>query len=354
MVNLCSDNAGGAAPEILAALEAAGRGWAMPYGNDDLTRRVEARLQEIFEAKAAVFPVATGTAANGLCLSLMTPPYGAIFCHEHAHIHEDECGAPEFYTGGAKLVTLGGAHGKLAAADLGAAIEAAGAGVVHHVQPAAVSLSNASEAGTVYTPDELGAIAEVTRAHGLGLHVDGARFANALVSLGCSPAELTWKAGVEALSFGATKNGALAAEAVILFKPALAANLPFRRKRGGHLLSKMRFLSAQLDAYLTDDLWLRNARHANAMARRLAEGLAQFPGVRLSHPVEANEIFARLPEAMIQGLTERGVHFYRWGPKENSQVRLIASFDTRAEEVDRVLAAARELSGAGGDTRQSA
>ena len=299
MVNFCSDNASGAAPEVLRALEAANAGWAMPYGNDDPTRRLEARVQEIFETQAAVFPVATGTAANVLCLSVMTPPYGAIYCHEVSHINVDECGAPEFYTGGAKLVALAGAHGKIDPRDLETAVS--GAGDVHAAQPAAVSLTNASEAGTLYTPDEIGAISEVAKAHGLGLHVDGARFANALVALGCSPADLTWKAGVDALSLGATKNGVLAGEAVVLFEPGLAETFGYRRKRGGHLFSKMRFLSAQLEAYFTDDLWLRNARHANAMAGRLAEGMAGLSGVELSHPVATNQIFARLPEAMIAG-----------------------------------------------------
>ena len=341
MVNFRSDNASGAAPEILRALEAASQGTANPYGDDEITKALTARFAEVFETEVAVFPVATGTAANVLSLSVMVPPYGAVYCHEASHIEVDECGAPEFYTGGAKLVLLPGEHGKISPGGLAAAVK--GAGNVHAVQPAAVSLTNASEAGTVYTPDETAAIAEVARAHGLGLHMDGARFANALVSLGCSPAELTWKAGVEALSFGATKNGALAAEAVLLFKPELAGAFGYRRKRGGHLFSKMRFLSAQLAAYLSDDLWLENARHANAMAARLAEGLAQLPGVELRHPVEANELFPRLPEAVIGGLLEAGFGFYRWGPEENRVLRLVTSFDSDPEDVERFLATAREL-----------
>ncbi|RMD63177.1 MAG: low specificity L-threonine aldolase, partial [Alphaproteobacteria bacterium] len=341
MVNFCSDNATGASVEILRALEAANGGTAMPYGADDITARVAARLGEIFETEVAVFPVATGTAANVLALSVMVPPYGAVYCHREAHIHVDECGAPEFYTGGAKLIPLPGAHGKLDPQTLEGAIT--GAGVVHAVQPAAISLTQATEAGTVYTPDEVAAIAAVARRHGLGLHVDGARFANALVALGCSPAEATWKAGVDALSFGATKNGALGAEAVILFKPApgMAEEFGYRRKRGGHLFSKMRFLSAQLEAYLADDLWLRNARHANAMARRLGDGLATLPGVALIHPVEANEVFARLPEAMIAGLLDDGFAFYRWGAPEACEVRLVTAFDTDPQDVNRFLTAAR-------------
>ena len=340
-MNFCSDNASGAAPEILRALEAANDGWAMPYGDDDLTRRLQARVQEIFETEAVVLPVATGTAANVLCLSVMTPPYGAIYCHRESHINVDECGAPEFYSGGAKLVALPGDHGKLTPATLEAAI--VDAGDVHSVQPAAVSLTNASEAGTVYTPEETRAIAEIAKAHGLGLHLDGARFANALVALGCSPAEATWKAGVDALALGATKNGVLAGELVVLFDPGKAEELGYRRKRGGHLFSKMRFLSAQLEAYLADDLWLRNARHANAMAAALAEGLAELSGVELSHPVEANEIFVTLPAPMIEGLFARGFQFYRWGPETDREARLVTAFNTDPAHVEAFLSAAREL-----------
>ncbi len=342
MVNFCSDNASGAAPEILRALEAANHGWAMPYGEDDWTRRLQARVQEIFETEAAVLPVATGTAANVLCLSVMTPPYGAIYCHRDSHINVDECGAPEFYTGGAKLIALPGDHGKMTPEVLEAAI--VDAGVVHAVQPAAVSLTNASEAGTVYTPAETRAISELAKAHGLGLHLDGARFANAIAFLGCSPAEATWKAGVDALSLGATKNGVFAGELVVLFDPGRAEELGYRRKRGGHLFSKMRFLSAQLEAYLADDLWLRHARHANAMAAALAEGLAALPGAELSHPVEANEIFVVLPEPVIQGLFDRGFQFYRWGPESNCEARLVTAFNTDPAHVEAFLAAARELS----------
>ncbi len=347
MTNFCSDNVTGASPEILEALTRAGEGAAMPYGADPLTARVEARFKELFETDCTILPVATGTAANVIGLSVMTPPYGAIYCHREAHINVDECGAPELFTGGAKLVPLDGADAKLTVETLTAAI--GGAGVVHHVQPAAISLTQATEAGTVYRPDELAAIAELARGHGLGLHLDGARFANALVSLGRRPAELTWKAGVDALSFGATKNGALAAEAVVLFKPELAATAGYRRKRGGHLFSKMRFISAQLDAYLADDLWLANARHANAMAARLAEGLVGLPGVELLHPVEANEVFAGLPGAVIEGLLAEGFQFYRWPVADSLAVRLVTAFDTRAEDIEALIAAARRL--ATGDRR---
>ncbi len=352
MTNFCSDNTAGASPEILEALTRASEGAVMPYGADPVTQAVEARFQELFETDCEVFPVATGTAANVLGLAVMTPPYGAIYCHESAHINVDECGAPELYTGGAKLVLLEGAHGKFSPEGLEQAI--GGAGNVHSVQPAAVSLTQGTEAGTVYRPDEVGAIAEVARAHGLGVHMDGARFANAVAALGVSPAEITWKAGVDALAFGATKNGALAAEAVVLFKPELAETAGFRRKRGGHLFSKMRFLSAQLEAYLTDDHWLANARHANAMARRLAEGLAAVPGVEILHPVEINEIFPRFPKAMAEGLKAEGFLFYTWGGDEDRvEARLVTAFNTRPEDVEAMIAAAGRLSG-GGEVRKSA
>jgi threonine aldolase len=343
MVSFTSDNASGVAPEILQALAEANSGAAMPYGADAITQRVSARLAEVFETEVTVFPVATGTAANSLSLSVMVPPFGAVYCHELAHIHVDECGAPEFYTGGAKLVPLAGAHGKFDAQTLSAAIE--GAGNVHAVQPAAVSITQASEAGTIYTPAEIAALSEVARANGLGLHMDGARFANALVAGNHSPAELTWKSGVDALSFGATKNGALGAEAVVLFKPALADTFAYRRKRGGHLFSKMRFLSAQIEAYLRDDLWLRNARHANAMAGQLASGLGKISGVGLCHPVEANEIFARMPEAMIAGLQAKGFVFYRWGAPAACEVRLVTSFETDPKDVAAFVSAAASLAG---------
>ena len=334
-----SDNVTGAAPEILTALAAANAGTRSSYGEDAETARVEGKLKDLFETDLAAFFVATGTAANSLGMSLLAPPWGAIYCHEGAHIAVDECGAPEFYTGGAKLVDLPGAHGKLTAAQL-ALLLPGGKGVVHHPQPAAISLTQATEAGTCYRAGEIAAIAETGRRHGLKLHMDGARFGNAVAFLGASPAELTWRAGVEVLTFGASKNGALAAEAVIIFDKRLAEELAFRRKRAGHLFSKMRFLTAQIDAMLTRDLWLKHARHANAMAKRLSEGLAAIPGVRLVHPVEANEIFADLPEAAIRGLEADGFRFYRWLGEDKQRLRLVTAFDTKETDVDAFVAAA--------------
>ncbi len=345
-MNFCSDNVSGVAPEILEALARCNAGPAMPYGDDALTARVVRRMTELFETEVEVLLVATGTAANVLALATMTPPFGAIYCHPESHINTDECGAPEFFTGGAKLIPVGGIDGRIAADDLDAAIRAAGAGVVHHVQPAAVSITQQTEAGTVYPVDQVAEIAEVCRRHRLKLHMDGARFANALATLDCTPAEATWKAGVDALSFGATKNGALAAEAVVFFDRELAGEAGYRRKRGGHLWSKMRFIAAQFEAYLSEDLWLRNARHANAMARRLAEGLAALPGACLLHPVEGNEVFVSLPPCVVRGLEGEGFRFYRWGA-EGTAIRLVTAFDTRAEDVEALLgAAARHARGA--------
>lgn len=338
MVNFASDNVTGACPEVLDAIVAAnGEGARMPYGNDEATRAVEARLGELFETEVAVFLVATGTAANSLALAAVTPPWGAIYCHEEAHIQTSECGAPELFTGGAKLVPLPGAAGKLAPDTLRAAIDTSGS--VHHVQPAAVSLTQSTEAGTVYGPGELAALAEVARGAGLPLHLDGARFANAMAALGCSPAEATWKAGVDILSFGGTKNGCLAAEAVVFFRPELARNAGFLRKRAGHLFSKMRLLTAQFEGYLRDDAWLRHAAHANAMARRLAEGLAPLPGVELLFPVEANQLFPRFPAGMAQRLNEQGYRFYPeiW----DGASRLVTAWCTSEAEVDAFLAAVR-------------
>lgn len=342
-MNFRSDNVAGAAPEILQALVSGMAGAADPYGDDVATARVQARLSDIFETEVAAFPVATGSAANALALSCLTPPYGAVYCHAASHIQVDECGAPELFTGGAKLVPLDGVDGKIQLDDLNATLAAAGAGVVHHVQPAVLSLTQLTEAGTAYTPDELVTLTAVARRHDLSVHMDGARFANALASLGGAPADLTWRAGVDVLSLGATKNGCLAAEAVVFFKPEQAREFAFRRKRGGHLFSKMRALSLQLDAYLADGLWLDLAQRANRQATRLAEGLAGLPGAALRFPVDGNELFIELPEPVIAGLEAAGFRFYRW---QDGVVRLVTAFDTDPAAVDRLVAEATRLSSA--------
>ncbi len=337
-MNFCSDNTACAAPEIMAALLAANSGQAMPYGEDETTGRLAGLFGDLFETEVSVYPVGTGTAANALALSLMTPPYGAIYCHREAHIEVDECGAPELFTGGAKLVVLDGDDGKIPSGALEAALERAGGGNVHRVPPAALSLSQQTECGTVYTPREVTALSEVAHGQGLHVHMDGARFANAVASLGCTPAEASWRSGVDILSLGATKNGALAAEAVIVFKPELAAEAAYRHKRAGQLYSKMRFLSVQLETYITGGLWLENAQAANAQAARLAAGIEATPGVRLLHPVQGNELFATLSEPVLSGLLGDGFTFNRWHQGGVVTARLVTAFNTAPEDVDAFIA----------------
>ena len=351
-MNFASDNAAGASPKVLAALTAANTGAATAYGGDDWSQRASTRLCEIFERDCAVFLVATGTAANALALAALTPPWGAVFCHEEAHVSEDECGAPEFFSAGAKLVGIAGVGGKLAPQALGETLKRFPRGVAHHVQGACLSLSQATEAGTVYSCAEIAALSDLARNAGLGVHMDGARFANALLTLGCSPADMTWKAGVDVLSFGATKNGALACEAVIFFDPAKAANMAFQRKRAGHTWSKGRFLGAQMQACLADGHWLELAAHANACAARLATGLARIPGVRLAWPAQANEVFPIVPRVAEAALKQAGARYYEWvsrsvpsalAPRAGEvPLRLVASFATSNAEVDAVIAIVRK------------
>lgn len=348
-----SDNWAGASPPVLDALVRANGGPAPSYGGDAITARLEARFREVFERDLSVFLVATGTAANALSLAALAPPWGGIVCHESSHVMEDECGAAEFYSGGAKLMGLPGDVGKIAAADL-AAFLAVPRRAPHHVKPAALSLTQATEIGTVHTVDEIAALAEAAHAHNLGVHMDGARFANALARLGVSPAAMTWKAGIDILSFGATKNGCMAAEAILVFDRERAAHLAERRMRGGHLLSKSRFLAAQLEAYLADDNWLASARHANAVAARLADGLRTLPGVRLPWPTEANAAFPILPLALAEALRAAGAMFHPWSPRGlpagetvgsgEALVRMVTSFATTADSVERFLDLARDLS----------
>jgi len=331
-----SDNIACACPEVMGAVVAVNSGTARSYGSDSWSINLQRKFSEVFETDVAVFPVVTGTASNALALSALTPPYGKIYCHEFAHIHTDECSAPELFTGGAKLIALHGDNAKIAAADLASAIR--GRGNVHNAQPWTVSITQATEGGTVYRLDEIQAIAEVSRAHGLKLHMDGARFANGLVSLGISPAEMTWKSGVDVLSFGGTKNGCIAAEAVLFFEAGLAQGFPYLQKRAGQLLSKMRFVSAQLEAYLADEVWLRNARQANAMAARLSAGLAALPGVELVYPTEANEVFARLPRSAVEILESAGIAVNE-GELDGSAARFVTTWNTEPDDVDALLAA---------------
>jgi threonine aldolase len=340
-MNFASDNACGAAPEMFEALRAANDGAVPSYGEDVLTKRLEAELARIFEHEVVVFPVITGTAANALALSTLAPPHGAIFCHRDAHIVTDECGAPELFTQGARLVPLEGAGGKIAPDALDKAISQFTPGSVHHSQPAVVSITQLSEMGTCYRPREVRAIAEIATHHGMKLHMDGARIANAIAFLGCTPSETTWKAGVDALSFGMTKNGAIGAETVVYFRPEDARDFEFRRKRFGHLISKMRFVSAQLLCGFEGDRWLRWAKTANARANLLGDGLRRIPGVEIVQPVEANLIFASMPESLIEKLRWKGARFYDWGPSDAGRrlVRFVASFATPESDVEQLLAA---------------
>jgi threonine aldolase len=343
-MNFTSDNAYGAAPEILQALTHANTGAADSYGGDDLTAKLRGRLSEIFQHELAVFPVVTGTAANALSLATLVPPHGAILCHTEAHIAIDECGAPEFFTHGAKLVEVEGSDGKLSTESIACALDRFQTGAVHHSQPTAISITQASERGTCYGLKELEAIAALARSRELKLHMDGARLANAIAYLGCSPADATWRAGVDVLSFGATKNGALCADAVIFFDPEDVRDFEYRRKKSGHLVSKMRFLSAQLLSYLDQDRWLSWAKRANQLATQLAIALEAVADVEIAHPVESNAVFARVPNQMARRLRAAGAQFLDWEPAgENlTLVRLVCSSATPEDDIVRFVGHARE------------
>ena len=325
-----SDNAAAAHPKVIEAISAANR-LDTAYDGDEWSQRLDGAFSELFETEVRAFWVTTGTAANCLALAALCPPYRAILCHRDAHIEVDEAGAPGFFTGGAKLVLLDGEGAKITPDTVAAACDRIRPDV-HQVQPAAISITNATEYGLVYRAAEVAALGELAKQRGLALHMDGARFANALATTGESPADVTWRAGVEALSFGFVKNGGLNAEALILFRTELADEIEVRRKRAGHLLSKGRMLAAQILAMLDDGLWLENARAANAAAQALAHAAPE----RLSYPVEANEIFLKVRAEDAARLRAQGFDFYDWGPGE---IRFVTSWDQRAEDVERLAAA---------------
>lgn len=339
-IDFRSDNTLGCSPEVLEALERAAGGSASPYGNDEITGRLRRRVQELFEREADIFPVMTGTAGNSLALAAMSPEWGAIFCHEDAHIHRDEFGAPEFFTRGAKLIPLAGRDGKISAAELDRMIADVGDSGRMAV-PSCISLTQATEAGTVYQVDELQAIAEVARRRGTGVHMDGARFANAVVHTGRSPADLTWRAGVDVLIFGATKNGGMSAELMVVFRRELSESIARRLHRSGHRESKMRFLSAQLDACLADDLWLRNASAANEAASKLERELRRIAGVEILRPVQANILFVRFPSAILARLHQEGHQFYEWPLFGEGAVRLVTGFSTTEADADQFVRSVR-------------
>jgi threonine aldolase len=342
-----SDNWAGASPRVLEALAGASRGFAPSYGDDEATRQLGEALSDLFEREVAIALTPTGTAANALGLAAFCPPYGAILAHEGAHIVGDECGAPEFFSQGGRLVPIAGSGGKLTPEGVLMALSRLlpGSGV-RFPQPSVLSITQAAEIGTVYRPEEIAALAAIAHERGLALHMDGARFANAVAFLGCRPADITWRAGVDVLSFGGTKNGAMMAEAVVFFDPSYAKGEEWRRRRGGHVVSKARLIASQFLALLADGHWLELAAHANAMAARLAAGLAAR-GFRIPWPVEANEVFPILPKEAIARLREAGARFHEWPaaalPPEDrlaageDLVRLVASFATTPAEVDRFL-----------------
>ena len=333
-MNFRSDNILGCPPLILEALARANGAPVHPYGNDPTTARLNPLLSDIFEHEVFVFPVSSGTAANGLSLATVTPPWGAIFCHSLAHIAREEWCAAEFFTGGARLINVSGDHAKMSPSSLEKQIRES----FNAAKPSTLSVTQTTEAGTVHSLDEIRALVDVARRHSLKVQMDGARFTNALVSLGCSPADMSWRLGVDALALGATKNGTLTAEAVVVFRKELADELAHRRKRAGQVSSKMRFLSAQLEAYFTNDLWLTNARAANRAGKRLADGLIAA-GVELAVPTHANLVFPKLATSTVAALRAAGFEFLDWPWLGDDVVRLVCGFSTPDESVDRLIRA---------------
>ena len=346
-MNFNSDNVYGVHPRIMDAIVAANaRLTDVSYCHDDGAKEVEAALSQVFEKNVKVFFVMNGTGANSLALSVLCPPFGGIICHEGAHINTDECNCPELFTGGAKLLTVSGQGNKITPK----VIEEKLAQFVHGehgAKPSVLSISQATELGTAYTPAEIKALTTLAHQARLKCHMDGARFANALVYLGCTPAEMTWKAGIDVLSFGGTKNGAMILEAVVFFDTGLADDFLYRRKRAGQLLSKGRYLSAQMLAYLKDGLWLENAGRANVLAAEVAAAFEAVNGVRLAAPVEANEVFPIMPRRLFEALQKEGVSFYEWPLNGLSAdevcARLVLSFATPQDHVAKFIGLVKRL-----------
>ena len=330
-----SDNCGRAAPELIQALVSANEGSVLGYGGDELTKQLYARLSELFEHPVKVFPVPTGTGANALALAAVGSPFGAVYCSPEAHINTSECNATSFFGSGLKVTPVHGVDGKIDPLALDAAISNAGKGQAHKNQPEAVNLVQATDLGAVYSVSEVTAISRVARAHGLTVHMDGARFANAVATLGCTPAELTWKAGVDILSFGVTKNGGLLTDAIVVFNPDIAKKMGFHLRRAGMIWSKMRFASAQILAYVQDDLWLRLARQSNTAALAIANGIKNLEGVKLIAPVQANELFVEMNPKAVDALIADNVLFYRRGP---NLFRLVCRWDTTQDEIAQLIA----------------
>lgn len=330
-----SDNCGRAAPELIQALVSANEGSVLGYGGDELTKQLHAHLSELFEHPVKVFPVPTGTGANALALAAIGSPFGAVYCSPEAHINTSECNATSFFGSGLKVTPVHGVDGKIDPLALDAAISNAGKGQAHKNQPEAINLVQATDMGAVYSVSEVTAISQVARAHGLTVHMDGARFANAVATLGCTPAELTWKAGVDILSFGVTKNGGLLTDAIVVFNPDIAKKMGFHLRRAGMIWSKMRFASAQILAYVQDDLWLRLARQSNTAALAIANGIKNLEGVKLIAPVRANELFVEMNPKAVDALIADNVLFYRRGP---NLFRLVCRWDTTQDEIAQLIA----------------
>jgi threonine aldolase len=343
MIDYRSDNTGRAAPQILEALTRANHGTALGYGADQWTANLQQRFSDLFETTVRVFPVATGTAANALALAALGPSWGIIYCSDVAHINTSEANATGFFGSGVKLTAIDGQYGKIDAERLAEALAGISPAQLHRGQPNAVSLTEATDLGAVYTVEEIRAVAEVARRRGLRLHMDGARFANAVARLGCSPADATWRSGIDIMSFGATKNGGALCDAIVVFPPELADGLAVQLRRAGQVWSKMRFASAQLISYVENDLWLELARASNGIAARIAAAFRDIPAARLLAPIEANEIFLELPEAAMDALEEDGFQFYR---RTRSLARFVCRFDTTEAEADALAEALRRHLGA--------
>ncbi len=341
-----SDNWSGVHPAISSRLSEQAGGFAPAYGSSEIDKKVENTFNQLFEREVAVFFVGTGTAANSLALASVNRPGGVTFCQREAHMIEDECGAPEFFTHGARLVPVDGDDGKIHPQNLQSEIARFPPDFIHAGQPMAISITQATEIGTVYLVDEIEEIAAIAKDQGLPLHMDGARFANALVALNLSPAEMTWKAGVDIISFGATKNGCWCAEALVFFDPQMARDLPYIRKRAAQLFSKTRFIASQFDAYLNENLWLDLARHANAMAQRLRQGITRSKNARLGWQTITNEVFCIISRPLACQLQQKGVIFHEWNPPRSKPdligdaeilIRLVTSFSTQPGHVDQFI-----------------
>lgn len=333
-----SENTSPVHPAFVKAVVSANQGYATNFEAEAWTERALRCLQDFFETKDLwAFTVATGTAANAIALGAMVPHYGSILCHWDAHIATDECGAPEMFSFGARQIPLPGEHGRMSIDAVTTHLHEARIGVVHSIQPSALSLTNLTEAGTAYDPDQICALTAVACKAGLGIHLDGARFANAAAYLGAPPAQLTWKAGIEIITLGTTKSGSFGAETIVAFTPKYNTAFSFLRKRSGHFAPKSRFLAAQVQAYVEDGLWLKNARHANRAARRMADGLSAIKGITLVHATEGNEVFAAMPMATGDALQRAGCRFQRDWRLHPRHHRFVTSWVTTDEEVDCML-----------------